>query len=169
MSTLNQQHHIILFVCFFCFTYMFFLTVYFCIKGGTLLIWLCTISDKCWTYANKKWFLFMMCQITVLRVDLLGCIQPLIWLNLNGIKCLLVGPWLAYYISHFNENIHMQIWFVWSEDKCDYHDWWRLLIRVLQTETLKKEEAIWTGICNPMNYLVHIIHKSLWREDFMRF
>lgn len=34
---------------------------------------------------------------------------------------------------------------------------------------LEKEEAIWTGICNSMNYLVHIIHKSLWREGFMRF
>lgn len=34
---------------------------------------------------------------------------------------------------------------------------------------LEKEEAICTGICNPMNYLVHIIHKSLWRGGFRRF
>lgn len=111
----------------------------------------------------------MICQITVLREDLLGCIQPLIWLNLNGIKCLLVGPWLAYHISHFNEkHSHAntvclewgQMWLSWLMKAFDHSstNW-----------NLEKEEAIWTSICNPMNYLVHFIHKSLWRGGFMRF
>lgn len=116
---------------------------------------------------TKKWFLFMMCQITVLRVDLLGCIQPLIWLNLNGIKCLLVGPWLAYYISHFNEkHSHANtVCLEWGQMQLSW------LMKAFDHSStnwnLEKEEAIWTSICNPMNYLVHIIHKSFWRGGFM--
>lgn len=110
-----------------------------------------------------------MCQITVLRVDLLGCIQPLIWLNLNGIKCLLVGPWLAYYISHFNEkHSHANtVCLEWGQMQLSW------LMKAFDHSStnwnLEKEEAIWTGICKPMNYLVHIIHKSLWRGGLVRF
>lgn len=126
-------------------------------------------SDKCWGTLTKKCVLFMMCQITVLRVDLSVCIQPLIWLNLNSIKCLLVGTWLAYYIFHFNEK-H-------SDANTVCLDWVQMPLSWLMkafdhTSTnwnLKKEEAIWTGICNAVNYLVPIIHKSLWSEGLWGF
>lgn len=134
-------------------------------RGSTAKM-LCKIFRQVLRY--KNWFLFM-CQITVLRVDLLGCIQPLIWLNLNSVKRLLVGTWLAYYISHFNEK-H-------SDANAVCLEWVQMPLSWLMkafdhTSTnwnLKKEGAIWTGICSAMNYLVHIIHKPLWREGLWGF
>lgn len=124
----------------------------------------CKIFRQALRYSNKNWFLLMMCQITVLRVYVLGCIQPLIWLNLNSLKCLLVETWLAYYISHFNEK-HSDANVVCLEWVQMTLSWLMKVFDHTSTNwNLKKQEAIWTGICSAMNYLVHIIHKSLWRE-----
>lgn len=169
MSTLN---HSTMFVCVLCcFTHEVFLSVYFSLRGNALLILLCTIFWQVLNLCEQKWFLFMMCQITVLRVDLLGCIQPLIWLNLNGIKCLLVGPWLAYSISHFNEkHSHANtVCLEWGQMQLSWL--MKAFDHISTNRNLEKGEAIWTGIYKPMNYLVHIIiiHKSLWRGGLMRF
>lgn len=88
----------------FLFTSLLYMQDFIIPQEAALLRCCVKFSDKCWGTPTKKCVLFMMCRITVLRVDLLGCIQPLIWVNLDSIKCLLVGIWLAYYISHFNEK-----------------------------------------------------------------
>lgn len=53
-----------------------------------------------------------------------------------------------------------EMWLSWLMKAFDYSstNW-----------NFEKEETICTSICNPMNYLVRVIHKSLWRGGFRRF